>query len=206
MLALKMSTELTGDRDMFDRHASRHRDLRPFHRAVGVHAMHAGLFRLTQVLKQEDAGVRSGLLAGSLTVSPQGSGGNHATIFDVDGRGVETGSNLIYAAQVQFGGTILPVKAKMLAIPLTATLQRDGIGPRELDTKGVLRFQPTAKKPNVGGVLIDDEGVLGHGKGPLYALAYWITQEPRPYLFWNEDDERVIADDLWPTFLGLNAA
>lgn len=80
----------------------------------------------------------------------------------------------------------------------------DRIGPRELDPGGdVLRFQPTAKRPNVIGVLIDDEGKLGKGSGPLYALALWVIQQPRPYLLWDEDDKRVIAEELYPQWLEL---
>jgi len=83
-------------------------------------------------------------------------------------------------------------------------------------TGELLRFQPVAgAKPNVIGVLIDDaqeltgrkkkpRGGTPYGPGALFALAYWVTQEPRPYLYFDEEDKRFIGEELWPAHLMAN--
>ena len=37
--------------------------------------------------------------------------------------------------------------------------------------------------------------------GALYALAYWVTQEPRPFLYFDEKDLAEINQKLVPDWL-----
>lgn len=124
------------------------------------------------------------------------------------------GTALRYAAQVQFGGTILPVKGKALAIPITPKLKRSRLSPRDIDpSREKLVFRPfrSAGKPNVIGGLFDDGGVgptgrprqsvTGQGSGLLFVLVTSVTQKPRPFLYWSSDDERVIRSELFPDWL-----
>ncbi len=32
---------------------------------------------------------------------------------------------------------------------------------------------------------------------------YWVTQEPRPFLYFDDEDLQVIVEDLFPAFLGM---
>jgi len=215
-MALTLSVEIRGDRTMFERCSQAARQPRDFMEKVGVHAMGRAVERMETVLRQDSDAVRTGHLAASLTVGTGGSGGTANTIWELSDTRVEVGSNLVYAAQVHFGGTIVPVNAKGLAIPLTDRLRRAGLGPREVDPTGeLLRFQPvTGSKPNVIGVLIDDDqeltgrqkkarGGTPYGPGALFAIALSVTQQPRPYLYFDDDDERFIAEELWPGHLEL---
>jgi phage gpG-like protein len=72
------------------------------------------------------------------------------------------GTNLDYAPLQQFGGTIAPVNAKMLAIPLTKEAQRAGTARR---FPGKLHAAVKDGK----GVLLDSEGVAQYAltKGPI---------------------------------------
>ena len=213
MYGVETRIEIGGDRDLFKRLSNTLRNPRELLESVGALGFNSAARRLEHVLK--DDGLRSGLLAGSLNVDAPGGGTEH-TIFELSDHSVTVGSNLPYAAQVNFGGTILPKNAKALAIPLADKLKRSGEGPRDIDpTREILRFQPyTGSKPNIFGLLIDDgaelvgrqrkrRGRTVYGPGPLFALAYWVTQEPRPYLFWSDEDARRIEDELIPAWLGL---
>ena len=191
---LKIKVEVTGDRNLFERTSKRLRDTRPLMRLIGEQGISRAQERLTQVLKP-DAEVRTGNLAASLT------------IFDVTGTKVVIGSNLVYAAQVHFGGTILPKNAKSLAIPLITSLKRQQLGPLDVDPgRELLQFVPfTGSKPNVFGLLINPEQELtgrqrkkrgrmaGLPPGPLFALAFWVTQKARPFLFIDKEDREEIA-------------
>lgn len=206
---LNMKMVVTGDRTMFERTSKAMRNTRPLMRRVGTQALNSAVGRLPQVLKQEGA-IRTGRLGASL--SPGGEG----NVFEIDNVQALVGTNLPYAAQVQFGGTILPRNAKALAIPLDERLARHGIGPREFDPSGeLLRFVPTRSKSNIIGLLVADEevdfgGSLKFGgdsqaKGrsdALYALATSVTQEPRPYLYFSEQDLQRIRDEIVPQWLG----
>lgn len=202
MAAIEITVDVGGDRELFERVSNRLRNLQPLMESVGDYAAGQAQIRLTHVLS--DDGIRTGRLEGSIA------------IFELDDRHVTVGSNVPYAAQVHFGGIIEPKQAKALAIPLTEELKRARLSPRDIDpNRELLRFQPyTGGKPNVFGLLIDDEAPLTgrqrkkrgntrYGPGPLYALAYWVSQKPRPYLYIDDEDVAVIADDLWPSFLGI---
>jgi phage gpG-like protein len=200
---LNISTTIKGDKDMYFRTAQRMGNVGEFLTATGAYLMGRGLTRLTQVLQMGPNVVRTGRLTASLSASSRGSGSAN-TVWEQDNDHVEVGSNLPYAAQVHYGGTITPRTRKALAIPLPIALKRAlNNSPSEIDPgRKVLRFQHyRGGKPNVIGLLIDDEGKLGFGKGPLYALASSVTQDAHPYLFIDADDERTIVDDLWPAFL-----
>ena len=138
---VQTTLEITGDKELLKRAAAKHRNPRPLMRQVGVLGMSSAVRRLQTVLKQSDDAVRSGRLAASLNVGPMGQGGNANSIFDLSNSMVTVGTNLLYAAQVHFGGTIMPRNAKALAIPLIPSLQRQQIGPLELDpTRELLQF------------------------------------------------------------------
>ena len=180
--------------------ARKMRSPRPLLQAVGLMGMLSATVRLNDVLdkKSKDA-VRTGFLAASLMV------GDANAVFELGEHQVEFGSNLPYAAQVQYGGTIPRdgPGAKALAIPLPVELKRSRLWPKDFE-EGILQFVPyTGSKPNVFGLLFDPEGKAGYGKGPLYALAYWVTQEARPFLYFSDEDVRVINEELWPKFLGM---
>jgi len=177
------------------------RNPRPLLRAVAILGMGSATVRLNDVLgkKSKDA-VRTGRLAASLMV------GDADSVFELGEYQVEFGSNLPYAAQVQYGGTIMPREAKALAIPIPVELKRSRLWPKDF-AEGILQFVPYAgSKPNVFGLLFDPEGTAGYGKGPLYALAYWVTQEPKPFLYFSGEDVRIINEELWPKFLGMSPA
>ena len=197
---LNMKMTITGDRAMFERAAKALRNPKPLMQRVGTLALSSSVRRLSSVLKQGDA-IRTGRLGASL------SPGGEANVFEISDFQAIVGTNLPYAAQVQYGGTILPKNAKALAIPLDPQIARQGLGPREVDPSGdLLSFVPyTGSKPNVFALLIDRgmqgpltkrkkkrEGGTPYGPGPLFALAYWVTQEARPYLYFDEADLKTI--------------
>ncbi len=204
-LSLQTRLEITGDRTMFERASGALRNPRKLLRQVGVLGMSSAVRRLPDVLKKEGSdAVRTGALAASLRAGMSGAGGGD-TIFDLSDARVEVGTNLTYAAQVHHGGVIQPREQKTLAIPLPTALKRSRQWPKDLDkNREILQFVPyTGSRPNIIGLLVDPEGKLGYGKGPLYALAYYVIQEPRPFLFWSDEDVRIINDELWPAFLGV---
>ncbi|KPL10735.1 hypothetical protein AMJ85_05295 [candidate division BRC1 bacterium SM23_51] len=199
---LRIEWKLEGG-DVFAEAGERAMNCAPFLTACGMLLLASASRRLDTVLKHGDV-VRSGTLEKSLQATGPGTGTPH-TIFNVSEWEVYFGSSVPYAAQVNYGGTIYPDERDALAIPLTTELKRYGIGPLELDpTREVLKFVPTQKgKPNVIGVLVDEEGLLGKGTGPLYALAYLVRQEPRPFLYIDEEDVAEIQE-LWAVHLEGN--
>ena len=204
MANLKVRLDVSGDRRLFERTSNRLRNPRTLMRRIGEFGVGQAKFRLTQVLRADADAVRTGDLQNSLTV------------FEVTDSRVIIGSNLVYAAQVHFGGTIVPrPPRKALAIPLVPALQRQQLGPLDIDpNREFLRFIPiSSAKPNVVGLLINPEAELtgrqrrkrgtlsGYPPGPLFALATSVTQRARPYLLFDDEDRRVIAEDIWPEWL-----
>ena len=202
MLAVSMTVDVSGDRELFEGPSKRLRNPREFMRRVGEFAVSCAQQHLSEVLRDDPEAIRTGRLESSLSV------------FAVDEHEVIYGSNVDYAAQVHFGGLIEPRTAKALAIPLPAALKRAGLWPRDLDPqRELLQFVPyRGSKPNVFGLLVDpgqelsgrqrrQRGVTPYGPGPLYALAWWVDQEPRPYLYLDEGEQRVIAEEMWPQWL-----
>ena len=197
---------------MYLRVGERHKHTRPLMQAVGVLGMTAALQRLTKVLRMDRAAIRSGNLTASVRVSmaggPRGGFGqpmirSRHTVFEATARRVEVGSNLRYAAQVHCGGTITPKTAKNLAIPLKPKLQRSGRWPRDIDpSREKLEWRPG--RGGNSGVLVDQTGEAGFGKGVLYVLKRSVVQKPRPFLYWADEQQRVLCNDIYPTYLGLN--
>jgi len=163
-------------------------------RSLGQYAVTQAVGRLDQVLS-DDADTRTGKLAASIEV------------FEAVDNRMVAGSNREYAAQVHRGGRIDPKPPnRALAIPLPAKLKRSRQWPRQLDpNRDELSFVPIrgGASGNVIGLLVDDEGTLGFGRGEaLFALAKYVDQPPRPYMYWDDEDLAAITDDLWPAFLG----
>jgi len=215
MAGYTLKFTVTGDRGVFERVSNSLRNPRALMQNIGVLAMSRAVERLETVLKQDADAVRTGRLAASLTATVPG-GGTADTIFELADDRVEVGSNVEYAAMRQFGGIIEPREKKALAIPLHPALQRQQVGPLELDPTGeLLRFQPyMGGKPNVFGLLIDEEqeltgrqrkkrGQTPYGPGPLYALAYWVEQRATPFIFFDDEDRAVIETELIPEWLKI---
>lgn len=201
---LNMRVTITGDRTMFERAAKAFREPKRLMSRIAIAAMKSTDAKLDKVLRADTKAERSGRLAVSIQA------------FEISDVRAVVGSNLPYAAQVHYGGIIEPKEAKALAIPLTDALKRQGIGPRELDpNRELLRFVPyTGSKPNVFGLLIDPgmQGPLGkrkrkreggtpYGPGPLFALAWWVSQEARPFLYFDEADLAEINAKIVPQWL-----
>ncbi len=208
MPAIVVTVELSGDVEALERAADACENMRPFLEKVGEFGMSQAQLRLSERMSPSADAVTGGHLMNSLTV------GGPKSIFELADNQVEYGSNVRYAAQVNFGGIIEPATGKALAIPLTPQLKRDGLWPREFD-RGVLRFQQySGGKPNVFGLLIDDgeelkgrqrkvRGKTKYGPGPLFALAYWVRQEGKHFLELTDEDLEEITGPMWRDHLGL---
>jgi len=98
---------------------------------------------------------------------------------------VETGTNVEYAAIHEFGGTIVPKKAKFLTIPLTDAA-RNAEGGRNYPGK----LHPVINASGQGGVLRDEAGVA------QFALTKRVNMPARPYLrpAFDEHKDEAIAD------------
>lgn len=221
-LGLRVTVTRSGDVEMLPRTQLRLRRPRTFMTAVGVQLMSSAVRRLPSVLSQSDGAIRTGKLAASLTPisaiaslppplrsvfqtrgpvpGSKAAEGLLHNIFRSSENTVTVGSNLRYAAQVHHGGTIYPEKADALAIPLTPQLKREEISPSRHPQKERLFFVPhEGGKPNVFGLLFLNR----KRKEPLllYALAHLVKQKARPFLYADDEDRRVIAEELWPRFL-----
>lgn len=183
-------------------------------RMVGVQGMSGSAKRAQEAFIAQE-GISTGMLVNSLHVTDAGQG-NADTVFEATANRVVIGSTVTYAAMRNFGGIIEPKERRALAIPLTPALKRSGEGPRDLDPeRKLLRFQPyTGGKPNVFALLIDDaqplkkrqrkiRGQTKYGPGPLFALAYWVRQEGAYFMGWDDNDIRVIEEELLPEYLEL---
>lgn len=108
----------------------------------------------------------------------------------VEGNTVTIGSNLIYAAIHQLGGTIRPKHSKHLAVPVSREAKRAG---------SARRFLAANSK---SGFLFGKKGVYGIGelRGGKRVLHFLLLDEvvvpARPYLGFEEDDRAFISDLL----------
>jgi len=202
---------------MFERASAVLRGPRKLLRQVGVLGMSSAVRRLPDVLNKSNDGVRSGRLMSSIRAGVSGNGGGD-TVFNLSDAMVEVGTNVPYAAQRQYGGPIFPTGGhKALAIPVPIALKRSGESPRDLDpNRTILQFVPIYGHRNIVGKLVDGgvEGPLEKGKrkreaktaygpGTLFLLASYVEQEGTPFLYWSDEDKRVIDEELWPKFLGV---
>lgn len=103
--------------------------------------------------------------------------------FEVNNGQLRVGTNAEYAAQRHFGGDIRPVRAKALAVPLPGipvSMRR----PRHWGDR--LTFAPTQNGDS------DSRGILGEEDGdlfiPRFALRARVSQPPRPFLLFQDDD------------------
>ena len=191
MFNVRTTIEITGDKDKFRRAADRMRNPERFMKQVGTLGVSSSLRRLNDSVSQSD-GLSTGLLGDSLTM------------FEITIDEAVIGSNLPYAAIRNFGGIIRPRTAKALAIPLVDKLKRIGLSPRDVDPqREILDFVPASggRSGNVFAVLIDEEGQLGFGAVPRYALATHVEQEGAFFLGWDDEDVRTIERDIFPRYL-----
>lgn len=198
-VSIRTSLRITGDD--FKAIADRARDMRPLMNRIGVLMLSTASGRLPRVLTQSSDTVRSGRLSASLRAGGGVAGGD--TVFRVSGSSVVVGSNLPYAAQVQFGGTILPKEGKALAIPLLARLKRQALSPRDFPRKSLAFIPAKRKSGGLIGFLVDADETAGKTAGKrgkrnlrrrsaLFMLVAKVTQKARPFLFFDAQDERDI--------------
>lgn len=106
--------------------------------------------------------------------------------------GLRVGTNLAYAAQRHYGGTIR-AKGKALAIPLN-TRGRSRNRPKHY---GQLDYIPI-NRGRARGLLVEEEG-KGKSRRQVarFLLVTAVTQPPRPFLLWQVEDlafaERTLA-------------
>jgi hypothetical protein len=179
---------------------------------IGEHAISRGKLRLREHLDRDQGedNVRSGKLLSSI-----------GTVFEVSDEQVTAGTNVHYANQYQFGGTIVPSEMKALAIPLLPQLKRHGLSPRDLDPeRKLLQLIPgkggkpavlvnpertlTGRQTKKRGTLAKIKGIPEFPPGPLFVLVRSVTQKPHPFLFWDDEDQRTIREELIPAWLAGN--
>jgi len=217
-MAVGLTVRLSGDVGWASRTKTALRNPRPLMKRIGVLFQSSANLRLTRVLRQDEGTIRTGRLMAAIPAGDPNTGTpgkfTEHTIFDLSDVSVRIGVDLPYAAQVHFGGTIVPKDAKALAIPVVEALKRSKIGPLELDPdRSLLTFVPVkGGKPNIIGVLVDEpqalvgrqrkrRGKTPYGPGILYVLATSVTQPPRPFLYIDDGDAGVIRDELIPAWM-----
>jgi HK97 gp10 family phage protein len=158
---------------------------------VGGEALRAAFKKLDENMRANT--LRKGALAGGQVIrngasrrAPRKSGNLRRSIVaevkesNDEQATIEIGTNLDYAAIQEFGGTIVPKKAKLLAIPVTKTAER--FAPREYP--GKLHMVISGGMP-VG--LADASDKL------QYALKRFVTIKAHPYLRPAFDEDRSVA-------------
>ena len=116
---------------------------------------------------------------------------SRSTDWEINGATLKVGTNLIWAPQFHYGGTIKPKTAKTLAVPLGKTRS----SPRRFPN---LKWAPGVSKHPYA------RGVLGRysGKGKrrkftaLFMLRSQVDQKPRPFLLFQEDDVQFARDTM----------
>ena len=217
---MQTTVDFSGDRDAIKRTSAAFRNSRELMERVGLLGLLSASRRVQAQVAQSE-GTSTGRLQASLAK------GGKDNLFAASDHQVDVGSNLRYAAQRHFGGTIYPASGDALAIPVNPYLKRHGIWPSELDpSRSILQFRPTKQsgKANIFGVLInpEDEGSRDRGskgsrkrrtgkakapggsslpKGVLYVLAYLVRQEAKPFLYWSSEDAAVIDREIVPAWL-----
>lgn len=143
---------------------------RHLHQGALENALLAGALPIQNQVKENiyaklnTTGLAGGMLSSSILVKP-------ADDNTADRVFVKIGTKLEYAAIHEFGGTIVPKKAKFLTIPLTdAARNVDGARSWPGKLKAVINAS------GQGGVLLDENGTA------QFALTKSVTMPARPYM------------------------
>jgi phage gpG-like protein len=122
--------------------------------------------------------VRTGRLRQSIAgTSRDGSGGAFQAVLKAGGR-VSDGSSVRYAGLHEYGGTIRPVRAKMLRIPLPAALTSAGVDRMATPLRATAPGMFHVRRSAAGNlVLIHNETGV-----PWYVLKSQSVIPARPYL------------------------
>lgn len=211
-MAMQLITDVELSGDGLEKARQAFRSPRTLLRRIGVLQMSSAVRRLSTSLKQEKGGVRSGRLMASLRAGAQESP-KADTVWRISDSAAEVGSNLPYAAMRQYGGTIRPKPPlKNIAIPLPISFKRARTWPRHLP-KDSLDFVPL-HRGNLTGLLVAREKIsevaeTGRGKRrakarkgeAVFALMTEVTQTGTPYLYVDDEDRRIVAEELFPQWL-----
>lgn len=168
-MAAAQITATLSNPDLIERLQKIHADPRDLLLVIGVSQMSAMSSRLVDSYSRERDAYRTGNLLRSLQVQAQG-GGTGDTVFDMEKMSVTVGSSVAYAATQDDGGTIFPKSVKYLAVPLNLAVKVRDKWPRDF-ADDALTFRPNRKGGRSVGWLFDaEDGKLGLGTGPLFAL------------------------------------
>lgn len=106
----------------------------------------------------------------------------NSVVYRVEGGTLKVGTNRKYAPQRHFGGAIVPVNKKAIAIPINVTRSRN----RPKHFSG-LQWRPT-KDTRFAGVLGEEQGRKTRRFVVRFLLARRVEQPARPFLLWQDDD------------------
>lgn len=211
-MAVRLITEVELSGDAMERAKAAYRSPKLLLRRIGVQLMDSAVSRLKQKLRQGTDVVREGRLEASIQAGASGSP-NADTVWRISDSSAEVGSNLPYAAMRQYGGTIRPKPPlKNIAIPLPISFKRAKTWPRSLP-KDSLDFIPL-HRGNLTGLLVARDKIsesveTGRGKRrakakkgeAVFALMTEVTQTGTPYLYVDDEDRRIVAEELFPQWL-----
>lgn len=211
-MAVRLITEVELSGDALERARGAFRSPKLLLRRIAVQQMRSAHERLERNLRQGSDVVREGKLAASIKAGANGSP-NANTVWRISDSVAEVGSNLPYAAMRQYGGTIKPKPPlKNIAIPLPISFKRARTWPRHLP-KDSLDFIPL-HRGNLTGLLVAREKIshtaeTGRGKRrakarrgeAVFALMTEVTQTGTPYLYVDDEDRRIVAEELFPQWL-----
>lgn len=196
-----IQTTITLDKPELLKHiAQGYRDPRDLMLVVGVTAMSGMQRRLRDTYSQKEGAYRTGNLLRSLTVNDQGQGDSDA-IFDLQSNMVTVGSSVRYAAMQDEGGDIFPKTVRFLTIPLGRVRRQTGgevsRWPRDFP-RDSLHFVPNKKGGRTAGWLFDaNDGALGFGDGPLWALVPFVTIPPKHMSEAGMKEVELDLDDIY---------
>lgn len=193
-MAVQIVTEVELKGDALERAKAAYRKPRTLLRRIGVLQMSSAVRRLSASLKQTKGSVRSGRLMASIRAGAKDAPGAD-TVWRVSDDAAEIGTNVPYAAMRQYGGTIRPKPPlRNIAIPLSTEAKRAGKWPRDYPPDA-LDFIPL-HRGRLSGILVDrDKGRA------VFALMTEVTQTGTPYLYVDDEDRRIVAEELFPGWL-----